>query len=105
MTGVVKFVSGIVLMAAGLALQFTPFGAAGFAIANAGFALVGLGALEEASKLFIPSQPKSHVRMDVEYTGTVTPRRIIFGRVRVGAAKPGRIRISRGGVWASTLGY
>lgn len=80
MSGAVKFVVGAALMAAGIFLA--PFG--GLALAKAGFLLANLGLLEEASKLFTPSPPKNRIRQDVEYSGTVTPRRIIYGKLRVG---------------------
>lgn len=79
MSGVVKVVAGYALMFAGV---FIPGGS--LLLAKAGLALVGMGLLEEASKLFTPSPPKQRIRQDVEYSGTVTPRRIVYGNARVG---------------------
>jgi hypothetical protein len=75
MSGVVKFVAGIVIMFVGVFTGNLP-------MAQAGYALAWMGALEEVSKLFLPKPPKLRSKQDVEYSGTVEPRRIIYGYVR-----------------------
>lgn len=79
MSGAVKIVAGLAIMFAGI---FIPGGS--LLLAKAGVLLAGMGTLEEASKLFMPKPPKQRIRQDVEYAGTVTPRRIIYGKLRVG---------------------
>jgi hypothetical protein len=85
MSGVVKFVAGVALMAVGVfTMGATAFVAAGLLAAKAGVALAALGVLDEVGKLFLPDAPDPSVRQDIEYSGTVMPRRIIYGKVRVG---------------------
>lgn len=77
--------SGVVKAIAGYALMFVGIFTGNLMLAKAGFYLAGLGIVEEVSKLFTPEPPKHRIRQDVEYSGTVTPRRIIYGKLRVGA--------------------
>jgi hypothetical protein len=85
MSGVVKFVAGVALMAVGVfTMGATAFVAAGLLAAKAGVALAALGVLDEVGKLFLPDAPDPSVRQDIEYSGTVMPRRIIYGKMRVG---------------------
>lgn len=77
--------SGVVKAIAGYALMFVGIFTGNLMLAKAGFYLAGLGIVEEVSKLFTPAPPKQRIRQDVEYSGTVTPRRIIYGKLRVGA--------------------
>ena len=77
MSGVAKFVAGVVLMVVGFYTKNPKLIAMGARLAF-------LGALEEVSKLFVPSPPKNRYRSTIEYSGTVTPRKILFGKLRVG---------------------
>jgi hypothetical protein len=84
MSGVVKAVVGIAFaIVGGLLIAATGGAAAAVLLAQGGQWLFAAGLLEEASKLFLPSAPKTRNRADVEYTGTVEPRRIIYGEMRV----------------------
>lgn len=85
MSGVTKFVAGVVMRVAGFWMATTGVGwQAATALWKAGTALMLMGAMEEASKLFTPSMPKNRYRTTVEYSGTTTPRKILFGKLRVG---------------------
>lgn len=76
--------SGVVRFVAGVALMFTGIFTGNLALAKAGYYLGMSGLIEEAAKLFLPKPPKTRIRQDVEYAGTVEPRRIIYGELRVG---------------------
>lgn len=77
MSGVVKFVAGAALMFLGMATGQ-------LWLAKAGFYLANLGLIEEVSRLFMPKPNPARLRHDVEYSGTVTPRTLVYGKLRVG---------------------
>ncbi len=78
MTGVVKVVGGLAVSLVGF-LTYNP------ALIKAGYYLAAAGIVDEVAKLFLPKPPKMEMRQDVEYVGTVEPRRIFYGARRVGA--------------------
>ena len=75
--------SGVVKTVGGLAVSFIGVLTYNAGLVKAGFYLAGAGIVEEVSKLFMPKPPKMEMRQDVEYVGTVEPRRIFYGARRV----------------------